>query len=156
VKQGDSSAKQCEISIATQRILVGSQIWDREVKQGLKLHNLRTNHVTIRLELRYLIGAKIVDLKCRVFGGNVLQLCGSGLEPDQEPNREFGPVANTSCDRPSLDKYWESVDGRRIGCGDSFHQLVNSQPWEGNNVTLPLSSHGEPRRNLKLLSEVNL
>jgi hypothetical protein len=39
---------------------------------GLKLHNLRTDHVTIQSELTYLIGAKIVDLKCRVFGGNPL------------------------------------------------------------------------------------
>ena len=37
-----------------------------------------------------------MDLKCRVFGGNPLQRSGSGLEPDPEPNREFGPVANTS------------------------------------------------------------
>ena len=66
------------------------------MKEGLKLHNLHTDHVTIRSELRYLIGAKIVDLKCRVFGGNPLQRSGSGLEPDPEPNREFGPVANTS------------------------------------------------------------
>jgi len=32
----------------------------REVKEGLKLHNLRTDHVTIRSELIYLIGAKAV------------------------------------------------------------------------------------------------
>jgi hypothetical protein len=30
----------------------------REVKEGLKLHNLRTDHVMIRSELIYLIGAK--------------------------------------------------------------------------------------------------
>jgi hypothetical protein len=39
---------------------------------GLKLHNLRTDHVTIQSELTYLIGAKIGVLKCRVFGGNPL------------------------------------------------------------------------------------
>ena len=49
----------------------------------------------ILTELRYLIGAKIVDLKCTVFGGNALQRSGSRLEPDPEPHREFGPVANT-------------------------------------------------------------
>jgi hypothetical protein len=32
----------------------------REVKQELKLHNLRTDHVMIRSELIYLIGAKAV------------------------------------------------------------------------------------------------
>jgi hypothetical protein len=66
------------------------------VKEGLKLLNLRTNHVTIRSELRYLIGAKIVELKGRVFVENPLQRAGCGSEPDPEPNREFGPVANTN------------------------------------------------------------
>ena len=33
----------------------------------------------------------------RVLCGNPLQRFGSGLEPDPEPTREFGPVANTSC-----------------------------------------------------------
>jgi hypothetical protein len=89
------SAKKNGFSMATQRILVASQICVREGKDGLKLHNLRTDHVTIRSQLRYLIGAKIADLKCRVFGGNPLQLSGSGLEPDPEPNLEFGPVAKT-------------------------------------------------------------
>ena len=31
----------------------------------------------------------------RVLCGNPLQWFGSGLEPDPEPTREFGPVANT-------------------------------------------------------------
>ena len=70
------------------------------MKEGIKLNNLRTDHVTIRSELRYLIGAKIVDLKWRVFGENPLQRSGSGSEPDSEPNREFGPVANTTQDAP--------------------------------------------------------
>jgi len=96
VKEGDISAEKCGFSTVTQRILVQSQLWEREGKEGLKLHNLRTDHVTIRSQLRYLIGAKIVDLKCRVFGGNPLQRSGSGSEPDPEPNREFGPVANTN------------------------------------------------------------
>jgi len=34
-------------------------------------------------------------LKCWVLCGNLLQRFGSGLEPDLEPNSEFGPVANT-------------------------------------------------------------
>ena len=45
---------------ATQRISVQSQIWMREVKEALKLHNLHTDHVMIRSELKYLIGAKAV------------------------------------------------------------------------------------------------
>ena len=41
------------------RILVGSQIWKREVKERTKLHNLHIDHVTIRLELRYITGATV-------------------------------------------------------------------------------------------------
>jgi len=41
----------------------------QEVKERLELHNLRTDHVMIRSQLRYLIGAKVVRLKRRVFGG---------------------------------------------------------------------------------------
>jgi len=41
-----------------QRILVRSQIWRREVKERLEMHNLRTDHVMIRSELKYLIWAK--------------------------------------------------------------------------------------------------
>ena len=45
---------------ATQRITVGSQIWKREVKERLEMHNLRTDHLLIWSELKYLIGAKVV------------------------------------------------------------------------------------------------
>jgi len=44
---------------AIQRILAQSQIYQWEAKEGLKLHNLRTDHVTIRSELRYVIGGKV-------------------------------------------------------------------------------------------------
>jgi len=40
-------------------ILVQSQIWQREVKERLKLHNLHTDLIVIRSELKYLIGAKV-------------------------------------------------------------------------------------------------
>jgi len=39
------------------------------VKELLKLHNLCIDHVMIQSELKYLISAKVVRLKCRVFGG---------------------------------------------------------------------------------------
>jgi len=82
----------------------------REVKEGPKLDNLHTDHVMIRSELKYLIGAKIVDLKCRVFRGKtapfptVRVLCvvkpiamvRFRMEPNPELTLEFGPVANTS------------------------------------------------------------
>jgi len=83
-----------------------------EVQEGLKLGNLRTDHVMIRSELKYLDGAKIVDFKCWVFGGKpapfptVRVFCmvrpvatvQFRVEPNPEPTREFGPVANTTQD----------------------------------------------------------
>jgi hypothetical protein len=86
----------------------------QEVKEGLKLDNLRTNHVMIRSELQYLIGAKIVDLKCRVFGGKTapcrtvrvfrvvrpIARVQFQVEPNPEPTREFGPVAITRVEDP--------------------------------------------------------
>jgi hypothetical protein len=82
----------------------------REVKERLKLHNLHTDHVVIRLELKYLIGAKMVNLKCRVFGGKtasfpmvrvfrVLKHVATvrvRVEPDPELTRQLGPVAKIS------------------------------------------------------------
>jgi hypothetical protein len=41
----------------------------RDVTERQELHNLRTDHVMIRSQLKYLIAAKVVRLKCRVFGG---------------------------------------------------------------------------------------
>ena len=38
----------------------------------------------------------------RVLCGNPLQRFGSGLEPDPEPTREFGPVANTNVNDISM------------------------------------------------------
>jgi hypothetical protein len=52
----------------------------QDVKEGLKLDNLHTDHVMIRSELKYLIGAKIVDFKCRVFGGKTAPISyGPGI-----------------------------------------------------------------------------
>ena len=95
MKEDDISAEKCGFSIASPRIFVRSHLWEREVKEGLNLHNLHTDYVTIRSELRYLIGAKIVDIECRVFGENTFQRSRSGSKPDPESNREFRPVANT-------------------------------------------------------------
>jgi len=57
-------------SMATQWIFVWSQIWQREVKERQKLHNVLIDHVMIWSELRYIIGAKIVNSKCQVLCGN--------------------------------------------------------------------------------------
>jgi hypothetical protein len=81
-----------------------------EVKEGLKLDNLHTDHVMIQSELKYIIGAKIVDLKCRDFGCKtapfpmvqVFRVVRPGatvrvrVEPNPEPTREFQPVANST------------------------------------------------------------
>jgi len=69
VKKGPILSEIRGFSIATPQILVGSHIQQREVKELVKLHNLCTDHVTLQSELKYLIGAKVVRLKCRVFGG---------------------------------------------------------------------------------------
>jgi hypothetical protein len=85
----------------------------REVKERLKLDNVRNDHVIIQSELKYLIGAKLVNLKGRVFGGKnwpicicpgfrmvlpavTVQFC---LQPDPDPTREFGPIPNTLWNR---------------------------------------------------------
>jgi len=44
----------------------------------------------------------------------------------------------------SLEEYLEAVDGWCARCGGSFHPVVNLQQLECDNVTLPLSCHGEP------------
>jgi len=85
----------------------------REVKEGPKLDYLHTDHVMIQSELKYLIGAKIVDLKCRVVGGNTapfptvrvfrvvkpVAMVRFRMEPNPVLTRESGPVANTSLRR---------------------------------------------------------
>jgi hypothetical protein len=84
----------------------------QEVKEGLKLDNLRTDHVMMWSEIKYLIGAKIVDLKCRVLGGKTapfptgrvfrvvrpVATVRFRVEPNPELTPEIAPVANTISD----------------------------------------------------------
>ena len=65
--------------IVTKLILVESQTRTREVKEWPILHNLHIDHVTIRSELKYLFGAKVVRLKCRVMVVKQAQLQRSGF-----------------------------------------------------------------------------
>jgi len=44
---------------AIQRTLVQSEIWQREVEAMLKLNDLQSDHISIRSELRYLIGVNV-------------------------------------------------------------------------------------------------
>jgi len=69
LKQSLISGEIAWFMIVTTRISVWSQICTREVKERLILHNAGIDYVTIRSEFRYLIGAKVVRLKCWVFGG---------------------------------------------------------------------------------------
>jgi hypothetical protein len=106
------------------------------VIEQLKLPNLHIDHVVIRSELKYLIGATIVNLKCRVFG------CKTGpfptvrvfrevrtvatvrfrVEPDPELTRQFGPVANTSS--PSITIIVISICGE-FDTGNLVHAKSN-------------------------------
>jgi len=111
VNKGQIWSEISGFSIVTQRILVGSHIWDWEVTERLELHNLRTNHVTLQSELKYLIGGKGVMLKCLAVGGKTgpfwmgrgvpvvtpITMIRFRVELDPEATREFGAVANTHC-----------------------------------------------------------
>ena len=46
---------------ATERIVIGSQIREWEVKEHPKLHLLCISHIVIRSQLKYLIGAKVLS-----------------------------------------------------------------------------------------------
>lgn len=59
----------CGFSIATQRIFVGSQIWQLEVQERPKQNVLWINHVVIWWILKYLIGGILVKWKCGGYGG---------------------------------------------------------------------------------------
>jgi len=54
-----SASNVCFFSVI-QQILVRSQIWQREVKELLKLLNLRIHHLMIWSELMYLITARVI------------------------------------------------------------------------------------------------
>jgi len=59
VTYGQSLSEISGFLITTQRILVGSQIWDQVVKERLELLNICTDHVTIQSELKYLLEPKM-------------------------------------------------------------------------------------------------
>ena len=112
VKQHHIPSNIHRFSIVTEQILIWSQIWRWEVREQLTVRNLRIDHVTIRSELRYIIGATIVNLKCRAFGGKTgpfwtvqvflverpIATGRYGVEPVLEPSREFGTTGNTTSD----------------------------------------------------------
>ena len=85
---------------ATQQISVGSQFWQREVKDRLNLHNLYIHHVMIRSELRYLIGAKNV--------GTAKWTRGSVSTRPNNTGFRFGPGKNSP--RHSGSGFWPGND----------------------------------------------
>jgi len=93
VKKGQLLGEIRSFSIVTQRILVGSHIWDRDEIERQELHNPLTDHVLIRSEPKYLIEGKVVKLKCGVFPMvRPVATVRFRVEPQPEPTLEFGPV----------------------------------------------------------------
>ena len=80
------------------------------MNERVEQHNLSTDHVMIQSELKYLIGGKVVMLKCQVFGGKTcpfpvgrvfcvvrtVATVGFQVKLEPEPTWEVGPVANTT------------------------------------------------------------
>jgi hypothetical protein len=67
VKKRPILSENRRFSKTTQGIVVGILIWQWELKKRVEMHNLHTDHVMIRSELKYLISTKVVNLKCWVF-----------------------------------------------------------------------------------------
>jgi hypothetical protein len=102
----------CGISAALRetRVLISSS--EMSARSSITFTSIRMERLFahIRSELKYLIGATIVGLKCRVFGGKTgpfpkvrvvhvvrpMATVRFWVEPFPEPIREIGPVANTS------------------------------------------------------------
>jgi len=140
VKLPDITRKIGVFFITTQRILVWSQIWQREVKAQLKLHNLRTDHVMIRSELKYFIGCQNVNMICSVFGGKTspfpmvwvfrvvrpVATVRFGVEPSLQPAREFGPVATTKRESKAANE-WPASTLLPVGSNPEvyLHQILS-------------------------------
>jgi hypothetical protein len=90
----------------TPPISIGSQIEDLEVKERQRLHLSHIDHITIQLELRYLIGEKpyaarpsetrwVMGWDGFFMWQNLLLWVWCGPYLGLDPNLQFGPVANT-------------------------------------------------------------
>jgi len=129
------------LSIATQWILVCSQMWQWDGKERLKLQNVHIHHVVIRSELRYLVRAKSVNWKWRVFGGKTgpwpnVRVFGVGrpiatvrfrVGPEPESTREFWPVANTDEEVAWLCEHYRIVNPPAAGYLDNRKQTRSHQ-----------------------------
>ena len=118
---------------AIRRILVLSQIWPREVTEQLKLHNLRTDHVMIRSQFKYLIGVKFggiwrnseMDLRSGYNPAKKPRVCvrsGSQTRQDQAV-RVFGRV--TTRTEPNR----RPKTGPLVGYPDPLLTLATAATW---------------------------
>jgi len=121
IKNPPISAKIGRFIKATKQVLVGLPIWTQEVKQQLYLYNLGIDHVTIQLQVIYLLGAKVGAIAVHNHGpgmtrakhrrliscpgsnttktGGVESLAGSGMEPNvtTSQNPDHWQVTWTRC-----------------------------------------------------------
>jgi len=79
-------------------------MWKREEKEQLELQNLRTDHVMIRSQLKYLIEAKVV-------GTAELEPRASSNLAEKTPG--LGPVWVTTPPRHSGSGYWPGLEPNR-------------------------------------------
>jgi len=91
---------------ATQRLLVGSQIWKRDVKEWLILRYLHIHHVVIQLKHLFLIGAKVA--------GTVIWNCSPGTTRPKIRGFMSGPGNN-----PALVTWVVLLGGSQPGPGPS-------------------------------------
>jgi hypothetical protein len=118
-------------SMATQRILIRSQILQPELKERRKRRNAYTDHVMVRSELKYLIAAKIVNLKCQVLVGKTGPFPTVRVflvvrpdakvrhreESDPEPAWQFTPVSNTTTNQPQANRILLEANCQKDGAG---------------------------------------
>jgi len=115
-------------------ILVQSQICQREVKERLKLHNQRTDHIVIRSELKYSIGAKVA--------GTVIWNRSQGSTLPKHRAFMSGPG-----NKPTKTERVGSLDGSRPGPRPSGRFQPGPKPGNPEPLrTLPCSPNLKPGR----------
>jgi len=115
-------------------ILVQSQICQWEVKERLKLHNQCTDHIVIRSELKYSIGAKVA--------GTVIWNRGQGSTRSKHRGFMSGPG-----NEPAKTERVGSLDGSRPGPGSSGRFQHGPKPGNPEPLrTLPRSPNLKPGR----------
>jgi len=125
-------------------ILVQSQIWQREVKERLKLHNLHTDHIVIQSELKYFIWVKVA--------GTVM--CNRGPGSTRPKNRGFmsGPgnqpakterVGLLGGSWPGPGPSGRFQPGPKRGIPEPLLTLLLTHPVPGSSLTIRDAFHGQ-------------